>query len=164
MPTTTLNQQPDRKRLNTLVGVACAAALLNCVPKFEGRVLRAYKDPIGIVTVCTGHTKTVALGRPYTPAECDELLVQDLIAHAEGVNRCIKYPMTTYQRAAAVSFAFNIGVSAFCQSTMAKKFNAGDVAGACAELSKWTHAGGRELPGLVERRKIERSMCEGKLQ
>jgi lysozyme len=147
-----------------VVGATCAASLLTCVPQFEGRVLRGYKDPIGIVTACTGHTATAVLGRAYTVQECDNLLVQDLVVHAEGVKACVKKPLTTYQLAASVSFAFNVGVNKFCESSMAKKFNDGDIKGACAELSKWTKAGGRELPGLVKRRQIERAMCEGRLQ
>lgn len=156
------SQLPNKAKLITLVGAACAASLLTCVPKFEATILRGYKDPIGIVTACTGHTKTAILGRAYTPAECDKLLMDDLIDHAKGVKACVQQPLTSYQLAASVSFAFNVGVDKFCGSTMARKFNEGDMAGACAELSKWTHAGGRELKGLVNRRKIERDMCEGK--
>lgn len=155
--------EPGKKTLVSVVGVACAGVLLTCVPRFEGTVLRGYKDPIGIVTACTGHTKTAVLGRPYTKAECEALLIDDLVAHAVAIKRCVTPPMTTGQQAAFVSFAFNVGVSAFCQSGVAKKFNKGDPAGACAELSRWVKAGGKELSGLVERRKIERSMCEGKL-
>lgn len=152
------------RSLKAVVGTSCAALLLTCVPKFEGVILRGYKDPIGIVTACAGHTKTAILGRAYTRAECDELLAADLVSHAEGVNYCVKVPMTTAQRAAFISFTFNVGVGAFCNSTMARKLNAGDYAGACAELPKWTYAGGRHLPGLVTRRATERAMCEGRLE
>lgn len=158
------SQPASKAKLITLVGAACAASLLTCVPKFEGVVLRGYKDPIGIVTACTGHTATAVLGRAYTIEECDQLLLSDLMKHAEGVKACVKKPLTTYQLAASVSFAFNVGVNKFCDSTMARKFNNGDMAGACAELSKWTKAGGQIMSGLVKRRAIERSMCEGKLQ
>lgn len=149
-------------KLKACVGAGAAAILLACVPKFEGVVLRGYKDPIGIVTACAGHTKTAVLGRPYSREECENLLADDLIEHAVGVNKCVTAPLTAGQRAAFVSFAYNVGTSAFCRSTMAKKANRGDLAGACAELSKWTYAGGRQLPGLVKRREAERAICEGK--
>lgn len=149
------------KSLKAAVGVSCAALLLSVVPKFEGVILRGYKDPIGIVTACAGHTATAVLGRAYTPAECEKLLADDLVSHAEGVNACVQVPLTTGQRAAFVSFAFNVGTSAFCSSTMARKLNAGDYAGSCAELSRWTKAAGRDLPGLVKRRAAERALCEG---
>ena len=56
--------------------------------------------------------------------------------------------------------AFNVGNARFCSSTLARKANAGDMAGACAELSRWTYAGGKPLPGLVKRRATERAICE----
>lgn len=152
---------PRSKSLKAAVGVTCCALLLSVVPKFEGVILRGYKDPIGIVTACAGHTATAVLGRAYTIAECNDLLAADLIGHADGVNACVKVPMNSNQRAAFVSFAFNVGTSAFCRSTMARKLNSGDYSGACAELSKWTQAGGRVLPGLVKRRAAERAICEG---
>lgn len=152
-----------RRSLQATVGAGCCAMLLAYVPQFEGVVLRGYKDPIGIVTACTGHTKTAVLGKPYTPAECSTLLDQDLVDHAAGTLACVHVPVTQGQKAAFISFAFNVGIGAFCGSTLARKLNAGDYAGACAELSRWTRAGGRELPGLVKRRKIERDMCEGRI-
>jgi len=154
-----------KRTLRATVGAGAAALLLSYVPKFEGVVLRGYKDPIGIVTACAGHTKTAVLGRPYTPAECTALLDADLVDHAEGVLACTPgLKGQTYRLAAATSFAFNVGVGAYCGSTMARKFNAGDYAGGCAELSRWVYAGGRQLPGLVTRRSTERAMCEGRLQ
>ena len=68
--------------------------------------------------------------------------------------------MTDGQKAAFLSFAFNVGAQKFCGSTLVKKANQGDMPGACAELSRWTYAGGRELPGLVKRRAAERALCE----
>ncbi len=159
-----LPSNTGKRTLTATVGATVAALLISYVPKFEGTVLRGYKDPIGIVTACTGDTKFAVLGRAYTPDECNQILQSDLIAHADGVNACITAPLTPYQRAAAISFAFNVGVSKFCGSTMARKFNAQDYAGACAEFSRWTYAGGQQYPGLVSRRATERKMCEGKLQ
>lgn len=150
------------KKLVATVGAGAAALLLTWVPDFEGVILRGYQDPIGIVTACAGHTKTAVLGRPYAPEECERLLVEDLVAHAEGVDACVSVPLTTGQRAAAVSFAFNVGVHRFCTSTFAKRLNAEDP-GACSELDRWVYAGGQKLPGLVTRRKIERDMCEGRI-
>jgi lysozyme len=155
---------PSRKRLIGAVGAACAGLLLIVVPKHEGTVLHGYKDPIGIVTACTGHTATAKLGKQYTPQQCEDLLVSDLIAHNADVDRCVHVPLQPYQRAAFVSFAFNVGGSRFCSSTLVRKLNAGDYAGACAELSRWVMAGTLKLPGLVKRRAEERAMCEGATQ
>ncbi len=150
-------------RLVAAVGASCATLLCNYVPKFEGIILRGYKDPVGIVTACAGHTKTAILGRAYTTEECERILNDDLLEHSSGVRQCLTGKPTVGQFAAFTSFAYNVGTAKFCASTMAKKANAGDMAGACAELSKWVYAGGRELPGLVTRRASERSICEGKM-
>jgi lysozyme len=159
--------QDHKGKLAATVGAGVAALLTSQVPAFEGMILRGYKDPIGIVTACAGHTKTAVLGRPYTLAKCQELLAQDLQEHADGVLKCVpglKAPEREYQRAASVSFAFNIGVPKFCGSQMAYKLNHKDYAGACAELNRWTKAGGKVLPGLVKRRKIETAMCLGEIK
>jgi len=156
------DKSPGRTKLIAIVGTVCCVVLISYVPQFEGVVLRGYKDPVGIVTACAGHTATAVLGRPYTPAECEKLLVEDLIDHAAGVRRCVDTPLTTGQLAAAVSFTYNVGVTAFCTSTFAVKLRAGDPK-ACEQLDRWIYAGGRVLPGLVTRRAAERAICEGKI-
>jgi lysozyme len=143
---------------------AIAAACALCAPLVlasEGWVRRAAPDPIGIVTACAGHTgPDVVLGRDYTDAECRSLLSADLAKHGRAIDLCIKVQVPLQSRAAFTSFAFNVGSHAFCGSTLNRKLNAGDLRGACAELSKWTLAGGRQLPGLVTRRRNERQLCE----
>lgn len=152
----------QRKTLAAIVGTACAACLTAYIPQFEGVVLRGYKDPIGIVTVCAGHTKSAVLGKPYTTAECEQLLESDLAEHAGPVLACVHRPLTVGEKAASISLAFNVGADAFCRSTLARKLSASDPT-ACLEFERWVFAGGKVLPGLVKRRSIERQICEGKL-
>ena len=146
-----------------LVAAIGGAAVVLAVPlgeKFEGTVLRSYRDPVGIITACTGHTSPeLKMGQVYTRQQCEEMLYKDLVKHADALS-CIRQPLTDGQRAAFVSFAFNVGNSAFCGSTLVRKANAGDINGACAELSRWTYASGKHLPGLVKRRAAERQLCE----
>lgn len=150
-----------KARLVALLGTACCAALFTMVPKFEGTVTKTYRDPIGIITACTGHTgPELRMGQTFTPEQCTEMLAKDLYVHAAEALACVQVPLSDNEKAAYISFAFNVGVSAFCDSTMARKLNAGDHRGACAELSRWTRAGGRVLPGLVTRRAQERQLCE----
>jgi lysozyme len=126
----------------------------------EGMKRVAYVDPVGIVTVCAGHTSSAKLGQVKTEAECAELLKQDT-KHAEGVvKRLVKTPLTQKQYDSLVSFVFNVGETSFARSTMLKKINLNDCWGAGSEFSKWTYAGGRELPGLVIRRADERKHWE----
>jgi len=155
----------NARRLTAIVGVGASAALFSLTPKFEGEVLVAARDPVGVVTACMGDTKDVKLGQHFTHEECERRLESQLIEHAQGVDRCTPLAsMTWYQRVAFIDFAYNAGVGAYCGSTMARKVKAGDYAGACAELSRWTYAGGHQLPGLVKRRATERAMCEGRMQ
>lgn len=158
-----------KKRLVILIGAPALALVMVQVPRMEGTILRGYKDPIGIVTACTGHTATAVLGRPYTQQECDKLLMQDLLAHAEPVVACVG-PLPNGQMAAAVSFAFNVGAPTFCRSTFARKLKT-KAPDACDELSRWVMAGGKDCrhppsncAGIVERRRIERDMCLGTMQ
>ena len=154
--------------LVALVGAATAAILVAIVPQFEGTILRGYLDPIGIPTKCMGDTTDVVVGYRYTEAECQASLERQLIAHAAPVLACVPaLAGRTNQLAASVSFAYNIGTGAFCRSTAARRFNAGDWRGGCRAFNEddagrpqWVTAGGRVLPGLVKRRAAERALCE----
>jgi lysozyme len=137
-----------------------AALTIPFVIYFEGEIREGYKDPIGIVTACVGHTETAVFKKKYTAEECRKLLEYDLEVHNQGMMDCVYVPLNLNQRASFLSFTFNVGVGAFCGSTLNKKLNDGDYAGACAELSRWTWAGGKQLPGLIKRRAAERELCE----
>ena len=151
-----------RQRLAAKIGAGAIALAVPLVAHFEGYVPWVYRDPIGRLAACYGHDdQTMTPGKRFTAAECQAMLDEDLLKHAEAID-CIKRPLTDGQKAAFLSFAFNVGNKAFCGSTLVRKANAGDMAGACAELSRWTLAGGKELPGLVRRRAAERAVCEGK--
>ena len=154
----------SRAKLAAKIGAGATALAVPLVMLYEGTVLRTYKDPVSILTACTGHTgPELRMGQTFTKEQCETMLYGDLLKHTDALD-CIKRPMTDGQKAAFLSFAFNVGDKAFCDSTLARKANAGDMPGACAELSRWTRAGGRELPGLVKRRAAERELCERGLQ
>lgn len=126
-----------RTTLVGVVGAAAAALLFSVVPKFEGVKLVGYLDPVGIPTKCMGDTRDVVVGRAYSEAECRSSLETQLIAHAEPVLRCTPgLKDRPYQLAAAVSFAYNVGAHAYCNSTTAKRFNAGDLRGACRAINE----------------------------
>lgn len=140
--------------------VAIAAAMLGGHDGLEGRRYIPYRDVAGVLTVCDGHTgKDIIPGKRYTDAECDALLDKDLKRVKAQVDPLIKVSIPESERAAFYSFAYNVGTGAFARSTLLKKLNAGDHAGACNELKRWTYAGGRQWKGLVTRREIEREVC-----
>jgi len=148
---------PVKRSLVALVGAAAAAGLLTAVPKFE-------------VTACFGETRDVHLGQRFTTTQCIAKLEPRLAEFAEAVDRCTPLDsLTVGQRKAAVDFAYNEGDGAYCRSSIAANFRAGNVAAACRSFNEspsgkpqWVTAGGEELPGLVKRRAQERAWCEEK--
>jgi lysozyme len=153
-------KKPGRRGLLAIVGAAAAAALFAFTPIQEGRALKTYRDIGGVLTYCDGATENAQAGHTYTPAECDAQLDRDLERHAAGIAKCIPMErLTSGQKVAFVDAAFNIGVPAFCGSSMARRVNAGDVVGACDALLMWNRAGGREVAGLTKRRQRERELC-----
>jgi len=152
--------------LAAIIGTAAAGLLYVTIPRDEGMVYVGYLDIAGIATKCAGDTRDAVVGKRYTEAECRASLDRALIAHARPVMNCtpgLRKPGMDYQRAAAVSLAYNIGVTNFCRSTVARRFNAGDVRGACDAFMAWNKArvNGvlRPVKGLTERRKRERALC-----
>lgn len=140
---------------------ALAAVVVAAVGTFEGFRQVAYLDPVGIPTICFGETRGVRLGMKATRAECEAMLARSLVEHEEGMARCLKAPegIPDGVYGAFLSFTYNVGVGAFCGSTLVRKANAGDLRGACDELRKWDRAKGIRLPGLTKRRAAEREMC-----
>lgn len=151
--------------MNPRAAAAAAAAVIGLatpvVGHFEGEIRHGYRDPIGIVTACVGHTKTAELGRSYTHEECMQLMRTDLADHYAGLSACLHGNLPVHVQAALLSFTYNVGVARACSSSAVRLINAGNIAAGCAELSKWTMAGGKVLPGLVKRRAAERALCEG---
>lgn len=131
----------------------------------EGVVLTAYKDSAGILTIGVGHTSAagppkVTAGMRITAKEAGEILSRDLAAVEADVNRMISVPLNQNEFDALVSLVFNIGSGAFQKSTLRRKLNAGDRAGAADQFLVWNKItkGGKkvELKGLTTRRQAER--------
>jgi len=132
----------------------------NLLKKFEGCKLKAYKCPAGIWTLGFGHTTaagepTVTEGLVITQAEAEAILKRDLVKYEKGVMDLVKVQLTQHQFDVLVDFAYNAGVGNLKTSTLLKKVNAGDFDAVPTELMKWTKGGGKELPGLVRRRRAE---------
>ncbi|HEI3091293.1 TPA: lysozyme [Escherichia coli] len=138
--------------------LAIASVLLVLV---EGTAYEPYYDTGGVLTVCNGITgPDVVPGKRYTPDECERLLQKHLAVYKKAVDRYVKVDMNDYQRAALISFSYNIGVDAFKKSTLLKKINKGDFKGACKEMDRWVYDNGKYIQGLKNRRDIERAICE----
>lgn len=129
------------------------------VSYYEGYQPTAYHDPVGVPTICFGHTATARMGQTLSQERCTQLLQADLGHAFSAVDRRAQVDLPPPTRAALASFVYNVGEGAFARSTLLRKLNAGDLRGACHELSRWVYAGGRKLNGLVTRRATERELC-----
>lgn len=147
------------KRLGLPVAGGALAVALGTVSYFEGKENSAYRDPVGIVTICYGHTGTARIGQTLSDEECKELLAGDLGDAFDAVDEHVEVELPPTRRAALASFIYNVGEGAFQRSTLLRKLNAGQARQACEELLRWVYAKGRKLPGLVTRRRAERELC-----
>lgn len=138
-----------------------AAIAVVAVTGFEGVRNTVYLDPIKIPTYCVGETRNPQWGKVYTNDECSSILEGRLVEFYDGVAQCLPEirSMPDTRAASIVSLSYNIGTGAFCRSTVARLFRAGDVAGACDAFMMWTKAGGITFRGLVKRRESERALC-----
>jgi len=128
------------------------------IASWEGLSTDPYRDIVGVQTVCYGETNVPM--RRYTKEECDEMLKKSVSKYQDSVLACTpSLEGHPFQLAAATSLAYNIGPSAYCKSTAAKRFNAGDFKGGCEAMTWFTKAGGKTVQGLVNRRKSEYQLC-----
>jgi len=153
-----MNKPTGKQALVGTVGASAAALLLAVVSHWEGKSNDPYQDIIGVWTVCYGETR-VAMRR-YTDAQCEDMLADGLNDFAEPVlKRNPELAGHPYQLAAAVSLSYNIGTANYRRSTVARRFSAGNWRGACDAFLAWSYAGGRQVKGLLNRRKAERDIC-----
>ena len=150
-----------RKSRIAAYSIAISAACLVGIAIHEGYRSEAYKDAVGIPTIGFGETAGVKMGDKTTPERALVQLLESTEKHADAIRQCIKVPLYQHEFDAYISLAYNIGTGAFCRSTLVKKLNAKDYAGACEEIRRWNKAGGKVLPGLVKRRDVEYRMCIG---
>lgn len=149
-----------RARL-TISALVVSASLLVGVVLHEGWRDATYIDAVGVPTIGAGRTEGVKPGQRTTVERELVLLLNDLDWRKREIAACVKVPLYQWELDAAMSLAYNIGIKAFCGSTMVKRWNAGDYAGGCAEIKRWVYAGGKRLRGLVTRREAEYRLCMG---
>lgn len=125
---------------------------INLIKEFEGCVLKAYRDPIGIWTIGYGHTVGVKEGQKITQAQAEELLKSDLKIYENGVAGTA-LSLNQNQFDALVSFAYNCGVGSL--TTLVKGRTLAQIADA---LLLYNRAGGNVLAGLVRRREAEKAL------
>ncbi len=151
----------------------------------EGVRYKVYTDSAGHPTVGVGHKltktelsmkritigrtgRTVPVDQELTQSEVVAILKADLVRFVDAVNRGVKIKIKQHQFDALVSFAFNVGISAFRRSTLLKKVNTRRFNDAATEFMRWKHItvnGKRKVSwGLVNRRHKEIALFKGKFK
>lgn len=133
------------------------------IKQFEGCKLTAYQDSVGVCTIGYGWTqpvdgKPIRVGMTIKQETAERLLKTGLVSYESDVSRLVKVGLTQGQFDALVSFTYNLGARALSTSTLLRKLNAGDYAGAADEFLRWNKAGGKVLNGLTRRREAERAL------
>ncbi|MHA5072066.1 lysozyme [Enterobacter hormaechei] len=133
------------------------------IKEFEGCKLTAYRDSVGVWTIGYGWTqpvdgKPIRAGMTIKQETAERLLKTGLVSYESDVSRLVKVGLTQGQFDAMVSFTYNLGARSLSTSTLLRKLNAGDYAGAADEFLRWNKAGGKVLNGLTRRREAERAL------
>lgn len=132
---------------------------LEIIKDSEQLRLSAYlPTPVDVPTIGYGHTRGVKLGDTCTPEQAEQWLREDCAEAESAVGTLVKAPINQNQFDALVSLVFNIGGGNFASSTLLRKLNAGDYAGAADEFPRWNKQAGVVLGGLVKRRAREREL------
>jgi len=151
---------------------------INMIKHHEGVRFRPYRCPALLWTVGVGHVidpshikvplndrKNLPIpdgwDRQLSATEVDDILATDLASFERGVLRLCPSGLTQSRFDSLVSFSFNVGLGNLQRSTIRMCHNRGDFEAAAEAFMQWTKAGGRELPGLVKRRKDERALYLG---
>lgn len=159
-------------------GVSAAAAISGgyLIAPQEGAVTDkqgmhvAYLDAVGVPTICYGQTGTdlqgnrIKIGMKKTEEECLQMLASTIKSFEKQVDSYVKVPYASpYQKAALVSFSYNVGINNFRTSTHLRELNSGNHQEACEQLTKWVYAQKKKLKGLVTRRDEEMRWCLGQV-
>jgi lysozyme len=123
----------------------------------EAAKKNAYLDSVGVPTIGVGHTgPEVHMGLVWTDDQIKAAFAQDIDRFEQAVNGAVTVTLAQHQFDALVSFSFNVGVGAFQKSTLVKKINLGDFAGAAAQFDVW-----HIPPEITSRRNGEREQFKG---
>lgn len=145
-----------------VAALTLSAAAIVGIAVHESYRSDAYIPVAGDVpTIGFGSTSNVKMGDKITVDRALVRLLNDASSFERAVKRCAPVPMYQYEFDAYVSLTYNIGEGAFCRSTLTKKLNQLDYAGACNEILRWDKFQGRPLAGLTKRRQEEYRKCIG---
>jgi lysozyme len=142
-----------------VAGLTLSASALVGIAAHEGYVGKAYQDIVGVWTIGFGTTQGVRPGQTIDPVKALQRKIDDVNKFEGALKQCVKVPLNQNEYDAYISLSYNIGSTAFCNSTLVRKLNQGDYPGACSEILRWNRAGGKVVSGLTNRREAEYRLC-----
>ncbi len=146
----------------SIATLALSASALVGIAVHEGYREAAYRPvPGDVPTIGFGTTAGVQMGDRIEPVQALVRKLADVQKFEGALKRCVRVPLHQHEYDAFLSLAYNIGSGAFCSSTLVRRLNAGDYAGACAEILRWDRFQGQPLRGLTLRRQAEHRQCLG---
>lgn len=145
----------------SIAALSLSAAALVGIVAHEGYVQDAYQDIVGVWTIGYGTTEGVKQGQKTDPVKALQRALTDINTFEGALKQCVKVPLHQYEYDAYISFAYNVGTTAFCKSTLVRLLNEGKYEDACRQLDRWVYAGGKKVNGLVNRRQEEKNKCLG---
>jgi lysozyme len=144
-----------------IAALTLSASALVGIAGWEGFKGTAYQDIVGIWTIGFGTTGGVKQGQTIDPVKALQRKMNDVQKFEGALKKCVKVPLHQHEYDAYLSLAYNIGPTAFCNSTLVRRLNSQDYTGACREILRWNRAGGKVVRGLTLRREAEYKQCIG---
>jgi lysozyme len=140
---------PPRGRV-AIASLALSAAAFVGILTREGYTDDAIIPTVGDVpTLGFGTTGGVKLGDRTNPVNAVQRALADSAKFEGAIKSCVTAPLSQAEYDLYTNLSYNIGSSAFCSSTIVKRLNAQDYAGACESILAWRYAAGFDcsMPG-----------------
>lgn len=154
------------------LGFSAASLIVLAISEgYTDRAIIPTKDDVptvGFGTTTRPDGSPVRMGDTTNPVDALQRKARDIDKFEGALKTCVKVPLHQAEYDLYVDHAYNIGSSAFCSSTIVRRLNAQDYAGACEAILMWRRVGRQDCSvpgnrvcwGLWERRLAAHAKCQ----
>jgi lysozyme len=136
-------------------------SISDLIKQLEGFRNQAYQDGGGVWTIGYGSTgPSISKGLVWSVTQATVALDTTIDKLQKNIVSMTTRKLTLNQLDALTSFCYNLGLGAYGKSTLKKCIEAGHLNDAAKEFLKWDHDNGKQVPGLTNRRQIEKKLFE----